>query len=399
MDTGDAAQRQPGTTDPAREKPSGQQPTDGDAAGSAERSGGEADPSTQSDQRELGAKPQDGGVQPEDSMQQQSPGGGQQSQQPSGSPSPQEDNASRPKPPGQAGGESGQRQEQSPSISPKQSDAQGDTAGDRSGGGEEGGGQRANQPGVGSPGSQTDAESGAGVSQQPGDGEPGTRPGDRIEADKPTGSSAPQPGGAGQGRGKPGEKQPSGGPEKPSDGSSPPGQSIDKPQDGGQAGERLSEGPGARGSGSPTQGGDPDSHAAADKDRPAGEPGAEAANLEFARKQTQLALEYLKDQVDKPDSNLLEQLGWSEAEARRFIEQWEQLRRRAGRDDAQGRQSRQDLEQALRSLGLRPRGTELKRGATATERIDSVRESGRFRPPSDWAEQFEAYTRGVAEGQ
>ncbi len=394
-----AAKRQPGTTDPAREKSSDPSPAEGDAAGSAERSGGEADPATQSGQREPGAKPQDGGTQPEDTVQQQSPGPGQQSQQPSGSPSPQEDNVSRPKDPGQAGGESTQRQEQSPSISPKQSDSQGDTAGDRSGGGEEGGGQQANQPGVGSPGSQTDAESGAGVSQQQGDGEPGTRPGDQMESDQPTGSSAPQPGGTGQGRGKPGGQQPSDGREKPSDGTTPPGQSIEKPRDGGQAGEQVSEGPGARGSGTPTQGGDPDAHAAADKDRPSGEPGAEAANLEFARKQTQLALEYLKDHVDKPDSNLLEQLGWSEAEAQRFIEQWEQLRRRAGRDDAEGGQARRELEQALRSLGLSPRGTELKRGTTSTERIDSVRESGRFRPPSDWAEQFEAYTRSIAEGE
>jgi hypothetical protein len=392
-----AAKRQPGATDPSRDKPSGQKPSDGDATGTADRSGGQADPQMESGQREPGAQPQDGGTQPEEAMRQQSPSAGNQSEQPSGSPSPQEDNVDRPRNPGQAGGETSQKQEQSPGISPKQSDSQGDTAGDRAGGGEEGGGQRANQPGVGSPGSQTDAESGGGVSQQPGDGEPGDKAGDQIESDRPTGSSAPRPGGAGSDRGKPGEQQPGEGSERPSDGSTPPGEPMQNPPDGGQAGDRVSEGPGALGSGSPTQGGSPNSQQAS-TDGPAGEPGAEAANLEFARKQTELALEHLKDEANRPNSELLDQLGWSEAEAKRFIDQWEKLRRRAGPDNAQGQQARRDLDQALRSLGLRPRGTELKRGTTQTERIEGVRESGRFRPPADWAEQFEAYTRSIAEG-
>ena len=394
---GDSAAKRQGTTDPSRDKPSGQKTTDGNATGSADRSGGQADPGTEPGQRDPGAKPQEGGAQPEESMQQQSPGAGNRAEQPSGSPSPQEDNVNRARDPGRADGDPSQRQEQSPGISPKQSDSQSDTAGDRSGGGEEGGGQRANQPGVGSPGSQTDAESGGNVSQQPGDGEPGKRPGDQMESDRPTGNSAQRPGGNRRDRGQPGEQQAGQRPESPSDGSTPPDEAMQNPPDGGQAGDRVSEGPGALGSGSPTQGGNPNEHHANDN-RPAGEPGAEAANLEFARKQTELALEHLKDEANRPNSDLLEQLGWSEAEAQRFINQWEQLRRRAGRDDTQGQQAQRDLDQALRSLGLRPRGTELKRGTTQTERIEGVRESGRFRPPADWAEQFEAYTRSIAEG-
>ncbi len=394
---GDSAQRQPGTTGEQAE-PRGSEPADGPAEpGSAEQSDGESGMSPEGTKPEPGREPQDGGIQGDDQMQEQSPGAGTPSQQPGGSPSPQEDNVDRPKTPGQVEGEAAEGEEQSPSISPKQSDTEGDTAGDRSGGGEEGGGQQANEPGVGAPGSQTDAESGGGVSPQQGDDAPGTRPGDQVEADEPTDSSAQRPGDSGGQRGQPGGQQPGQGPQVPSDGSMPPGDGT-QPPDGGQPGEQVSEGPGAHGAGSPTQGGDPDPRASGTTDGPAGEPGAEAANLEFARKQTQLALEHLKDQANKPDSDLLDQLGWSEAEARRFIEQWEQLQRRAGRDDAAGREAQRSLDQALQALGLRPRGTELKRGATPSERIDGIRDAGRFRPPSDWAEQFEAYTRSIAEG-
>ncbi len=395
----DSAQRQPGTTG-QEAQPRGSEPSDGPAEpGTAEQSGGESGSSPEGTKPEPGGEPQDGGTQGDDQMQEQSPGAGTPSQQPGGSPSPQEDNVDRPKTPGQVEGESSQGEERSPSISPKQSDTEGDTAGDRSGGGEEGGGQQANEPGVGSPGSQTDAESGGGVSPQQGDDAPGTRPGDQVEADQPTGSSAQRPGDSGGQRGRPGGQQPGQGPQVPSDGSMPPGQGMQQPPDGGQPGEQVSEGPGAHGAGSPTHGGDPDPRASGTTDRPAGEPGAEAANLEFARKQTQLALEHLKDQANQPNSDLLEQLGWSETEARRFIEQWEQLQQRAGRNDPAGREAQRSLNQALRSLGLRPRGTELRRGATPTERIDRIRDAGRFRPPSDWAEQFEAYTRSIAEDE
>ena len=55
-------------------------------------------------------------------------------------------------------------------------------------------------------------------------------------------------------------------------------------------------------------------------------PEGDAANLEYARKHTDLVLEKLADQLKrkKVDEGLLKDLGWTEAELRRFVERWQQ---------------------------------------------------------------------------
>ncbi len=123
--------------------------------------------------------------------------------------------------------------------------------------------------------------------------------------------------------------------------------------------------------------------------------GADAVNLDYARRQTELALEHLRDQLAKEKPRLLDQLGWTKNDARRFLDRWIEMKRAASEAGAKGEAARKQFNEALRSLGLRPRGVEL-RGGEATDQRGSLHDAGRHDPPPEWADQFHAYTRGVA---
>jgi len=126
------------------------------------------------------------------------------------------------------------------------------------------------------------------------------------------------------------------------------------------------------------------------------ESAADAINLDYARKQTDLALEHLEDQLNKDQPELLEKLGWTREQAQRFIDRWRQLRQAADEKGPRGDAAKKQLDDALKSLGLRPGSTYLKHGGTKADQLRDLRDSGRFAPPAEWSEQFREYTRGVA---
>lgn len=404
-----------GTDDnPQGDKPSGDGVTK-DKPGS-DTTGGEPSGSAAGGK---GLKPSDGekkpGEQPPD--QQNAPGAGQNAGDDKGPPMPQTENGPRDKKPGQSDNAPGEKKgdpAKSPGTSKKESDSQSDTAGDRTGGGAKGGGQQANQPGVGGPGSHTPADEGGSASDEPGNGEIGDKPGDTAASKSPTGSEKNQPSPDGhEGEAKDGktpggkslgpsdkkpDQPPTGDKSKRPDDSTDQGTSQEKPADGATPRNGSSEGPKARGTGTPTAGGKPD-------DRPADatppepiETGADQANLEYAQRQSALALEHLRDQLAKEKPNLLDRLGWTKDDAQRFIERWEQMQRAAAQKGPDGDAARKHLNDALRSLGLRPRGAELRHGGIKIDEPENLRDAGQFAPPPDWAEQFREYTRGVSEG-
>lgn len=327
----------------------------------------------------------------------ESPGAGQPSQTPSSSPEPQSDNKTRSKDPREAQGSQPSKANDplSPSGSNKESNSQGQTSGDQSGGGQQGGGQQAKQPGQGAPGSGTDSASGQGQSDQRGPGELSARPGDQPAAGKPSDGSAAMRG--------PGEKNGSG-QRQPGDGAGPNQLNNSADTTGGNrrpASDVLGGGTpdqfsGQPGEGAPSRmpagGGQPAETGALP---PGSEPGADAGNLEFARRQTSLALEHLRDQLARDRSDLLERLGWTPEEARRFLDHWEQLQRSAAQPGPQQPAAKKKLDDALRSLGVRPRGTELRGGSTA-DTPGGLRENIRFEPPREWLEQIGEYQRAVA---
>jgi hypothetical protein len=88
-----------------------------------------------------------------------------------------------------------------------------------------------------------------------------------------------------------------------------------------------------------------------------------------------LVLDSLEHQRDTPDPELLEELGWSPEQLRRFIDRWQQARELGQSGDAE---ARQNYEEALRSLGIRPTGPgdTPRRAREINDRLRGVRDSG-----------------------
>ena len=333
-------------------------------------------------------------------------GAGKKSDSDAGSPSPQEAAEPRRKKPGQDGQAQSKKDEPatSPGGSKKESDSQGEEAGDRSGGGEDGGGQRSKQPGAGTGGSRTAADQGDSQAGQPGEGAAGEKAGDREKADRPTGKTAPNEAGPG-GRREPGTDGAGDGQKgRPQDQMDPTG---GRPTDSDQPGARQTDAedprePNARGSGNPTRGGKPGEQAGPPPQPDGGEPGGDAYNKEFSEEATDLALEYLRDQLAKeePDQDLLDRLGgWTREDLEKFTRRWDRMRREAVGQSPRARAAQKDLEQAIKSLGLRPGGTELRGGQSTPDDVGTLRDSPRFAPPAEWADQVREYLKGTAAGE
>jgi len=335
-------------------------------------------------------------------------GAGQSQGNQKGAPEPQENNQPRDKrqsSPQNSQAQEKQEQPTSPTTSPKESDSQGGEEGDRSGGGQEGGGQKANAKGTGGAGQNTASDQGGSATAGSGEGQTSDRAGDKTTGQPPkqgqgrkqsgpgqsSDSGAPQPG-AGQGDGKTSAAD-----DAPNDS---PGGDAAKQNSGGKSGPKSGNSGGA--SNLSGDGGGGSQQPQANQTPPAAaddqiEPGGDKANLDYARKATELAIQHLKDQLarDKLDATLLDELGWTRKDAQQFVEQWEKLRREAGQGS--NPQARQQFNDALRSLGLSPRST-LLRGHGGSNRLE-LQESRRIAPPRNYREQFEAYTESTAKSR
>lgn len=339
-----------------------------------------------------------GGQQPGGNQQQRKedkqPGAGRS---PQASPDPQ--GLSKPRSNPDENSDGGEKQEsapQSPSISDRQSKSKGADDGDQSGGGKQGGGQKARRPGAGEAGQNSPADEGGGRANQPGQGEESGEKGGSRESKEKTGTS-------GATRGDGSKSAPSSGKQEqqgegtPEQNQNPSGQ----PQNDSQArpGDDVRSGaPGSQQSNSP--GGQRPPAASEDGPRGSGDGVAEKANLDYARKATDLALRHLKDELkkDKPDPELLKQLGWSKTDLENFVKRWEQMRSQSQAAGEKGAAARRELDDALRSLGLRPRGTSIKGNAARSDKQSGYRESRRTAPPPEYEEQYKAYTEGTAKG-
>jgi hypothetical protein len=286
---------------------------------------------------------------------------------------------------------------QSPSGSKKQSDSQGENSGNKSGGGKKGPGQSANAAGNDSAGSNSAADQGAGAAKEKGMGETGTKAGNQEKSDKPTGeSSEDQPG-----QGTKTQRDPSG--DKPPQNESPPKNDQRDPQDNATPPENAkpmgkSEGEARGKTNTPPIGGGK----ASDNDNEpppsqGGEaPEAEKAKIDYAREATDLVIDYLKDQKDRPDQELLDELNWTKDDLEKFLARWQEAKREAATDP----QQKSELDEALRSLGLRPQGDKLR---SAEAKSDDRRGLGDVGPtggpPAKYQKQFNAFKKGAARGK
>jgi hypothetical protein len=329
---------------------------------------------------------------------------------------------------------------ESSSESKRQSDSQGAEQGERDGGGKAGGGQKSNSEGTGAAGQNSEADQGGGLGETKGKGATGKKAGDQQKADKPTGGKPSGEKGPGTNQGKGaegksgpkgdspeaadprghnnasrepdsprGEKQPStkrppqqaDSKENPKQGEPQANASKESPEGQATPGERAGNDlRGGQQRGNPTEGGQP----GPDQTTPPPpsddvEPGGEDPNQEYARKATDLALERLKDQLakDKPDPELMEKLEWTREDIERFVQQWDRLKKSADESGPQGQAARQDLDDALRSLGLRPRGASLSGGQKRDDRV-RLREGRRIAPPPEYQEQWKEFSKATAKG-
>jgi hypothetical protein len=379
---------QPGEPDPAEDGQGEGQSKDGQGAQAKNDPLGDKNAPSRDAQRS-DAKGGDGEQQKGES------GAGQKSEDSQGSPSPQEttkprDKSQRPSP----GDEEPKdpNDAQSPSQNQNDSDSEGQDDGDRSGGGKRGGGQKANKPGTGGAGQNTAADEGAGASEQPGDGETSNRAGDDKSADGQTGKSGDQ-------RGKGSQSQQSAG----KDGEpSADGSSDGRGADGDSPRDASSDAQSTPGGGTPAGGkpGSPDDGTPSERPYRTAPEVADEANLDYAREATDMALTHLKDELAKeqPDTDLLKDLGWTRDDLQKFVNRWGQMRRDARAPGAKGETARRELDDTLKSLGLRPRGTSLQANSGRDDQVKGMRESRHSSPPPEYAERVKAYTQGTARG-
>ncbi|MCA9229772.1 MAG: hypothetical protein KDA57_03915 [Planctomycetales bacterium] len=277
-----------------------------------------------------------------------------------------------------------------------ESDSEGSQGGDRSGGGQEGAGQQADAQGKGGAGENQPADDGGGQSGEPGAGENSQQPGNKEQADDATGeSNEGQPGESSKQADKPADSsgsETSG--EKGESQQSTPGEG--EPSEGQPSGQDSPEGESSPASQQP--GGD-GMGSKSSLPPPGGEtqPGDEA-NLDYARKKTDLILEKLDDQLKKQetDEKLLEKLGWTPDELRQFVDRWKNLKQQAEGAGSEAGNARRQLDDALRSLGLRSDRRTGFQSQTAKDKLRELQDSYRVKTPLEYQQHLRAYVKGTA---
>ncbi|WP_146532655.1 circumsporozoite protein- membrane associated protein [Rubripirellula reticaptiva] len=121
----------------------------------------------------------------------------------------------------------------------------------------------------------------------------------------------------------------------------------------------------------------------------------DAVNTDYAKEATDLVLDYLEQTRDQPDSELLRKLNWTPADLQKFRDRWKGVRDLGS--PAGEAKSNQQIEDALRSLGLREPGTATTGNARdAADAMQGIRDSGnRKPPPAAYRDAFDAFRRSM----
>lgn len=123
---------------------------------------------------------------------------------------------------------------------------------------------------------------------------------------------------------------------------------------------------------------------------------AEAANLEYNRQATELILKGLQDQLERGDVDpeLLEQLGWTEAEMKRFADRLDKYLQdaKSPEETPESQARRQQFEEMLKNLDLKKQGTK-RSGENAPQRDVNQIESRRNNVPTQYRKAYEQFTK------
>ena len=189
-------------------------------------------------------------------------------------------------------------------------------------------------------------------------------------------------------------KKPDKGKQKPSDGNDE-GDAVQKPSQDGD-GERGKSGqPGKRPQRNTTDRGDGEYEEGKEHTPFAGEQAKyneEKGNAEYAEKSTNLVLDYLRNQKDRPDPELLKEMNWTDEDLREFVNRWEKLKRESTNDN--GKRKWND---AIKSLGLKPAASKARQTDRNSDASGGNAESGgRSQPPAKYLRQFKAFRKSAA---
>ncbi|MFO0088031.1 MAG: hypothetical protein ACK52L_19345, partial [Pirellula sp.] len=116
------------------------------------------------------------------------------------------------------------------------------------------------------------------------------------------------------------------------------------------------------------------------------------SSTEYADELTDLALDYLKEQRDQPDPELLRRLEWTKNDMQKFLDRWTQAKEEAKTNP----NKKQELEAALRSLGLKSSKSQAKKSSDRDDLLKGYLENGsRTRPPESIREKVEKFRRAA----
>ncbi|TWU20643.1 hypothetical protein Pla52o_45210 [Novipirellula galeiformis] len=170
-----------------------------------------------------------------------------------------------------------------------------------------------------------------------------------------------------------------------------PRDSASEPTPSSESGEPRRQAPDGSGAGSNGSGSGADSGNAVDSLPPTSDP----VDLDYAKKSTDMVLDYLNETRDKPDQDLLEKLNWTDADLQRFAERWKQVRE-LDQTGASDPSKQQELREALESLGMRPPTQATSQRREQADALRGLRDAGnRTPPPAAYQDAFDSFRRAI----
>ncbi len=170
-----------------------------------------------------------------------------------------------------------------------------------------------------------------------------------------------------------------------------PRDSASEPTPSSESGEPRRQTPDGSGAGSNGSGSGADSGNAVDSLPPTSDP----VDLDYAKKSTDMVLDYLNETRDKPDQDLLEKLNWTDADLQRFAERWKQVRE-LDQTGASDPSKQQELREALESLGIRPPTQATSQRREQADALRGLRDAGnRTPPPAAYQDAFDSFRRAI----
>ncbi len=111
--------------------------------------------------------------------------------------------------------------------------------------------------------------------------------------------------------------------------------------------------------------------------------------MEYTKQATDMVLDYLEQNREQPDQELLKKLQWDAEDLKAFQERWQQTRRLPAEADAE---SQQELDEALRSLGLQKENRGALKQRDQSDGLQGIEDSGnRLQPPPIYRDLFESF--------